>query len=98
MNDHSSTGGSPVAIVTLVDRPHLVDAVTTLDAFNTTVRSTSWAVASDMQGRSPWRLVVVADLLVKQNTRTERAAYNLLAAVLEEHRWNSTGKRLPSKM
>ncbi len=56
-----------------------------------------YPLASDMQDRSPWRLVVVADLLAEQNTRTERAAYNLLTAVLEEHRWHSRGKRLPFK-
>ncbi len=57
-----------------------------------------YPLASDRQDRSPWRLVVVADLVAEQDTRTERAAYNLLAAVLEEPRWHSKGQRVPSQL
>ncbi len=48
VNDTSYTGDIPVAIVTLVDRPYLVEAVTTLDSLHMTVTSTSWAVVGGL--------------------------------------------------
>jgi hypothetical protein len=44
-------------------------------------------LSSSPEDRSPWRLVVVADLLLERNSRSERAADNLLAAALKERRW-----------
>lgn len=56
---------------------------------NLTIRwqDAGFPLSSGPEDRSPWRMVVVADLLLERHSRSERAADNLLAAALDERRW-----------
>lgn len=48
MSPDTSSRATVVATVTLVDRPHLIQAITTLDTLHSTVNTSSWAVVGGL--------------------------------------------------